>query len=177
MIVTTPADTPGQAAPPGSDEATGIARVELRDGSAVEIRTLGPDDAAGLNDAFDHLSKESRYLRFLSPKPHLTARELTYLTQIDAMTQQGVGVARYVRAPESPDEAEFAVVVADEWQGRGLGRELLRALAVRAREERIGWFTGLVLSENRSMLHVLAALGEVKRSLSTAGTIDVRLRL
>ena len=188
MVTTAPADTPGQAAPPRSDETTGIARVRLRDGSAVEIRPIAPDDAAGLNDAFEHLSKESRYLRFLSPKPHLTARELRYLTQIDhsdheallaidAMTQQGVGVARYVRARETPDEAEFAVLVADDWQGRGLGRELLRALAVRARDERIGWFTGLVLSENRSMLHVLAALGEVERSPGGAGTIEVRLRL
>jgi RimJ/RimL family protein N-acetyltransferase len=154
----------------------------------VEIRPIVPDDADGLNDAFEHLSKESRYLRFLSPKPHLSARELTYLTQvdhsdheallaIDAMTHRVVGVARYVRARESPDEAEFAELIADEWQGRGLGRELLRALAVRAREERIGWFTALVLSQNRSMLHVLAALGEVERSPSAAGTIEVRLRL
>ena len=63
--------------------------------------------------------------------------------------------------------------------GRGevSGESFCGPLAVRARDERIGWFTGLVLSENRSLLHVLAALGEVQRSPGGAGTIEVRLRL
>jgi GNAT superfamily N-acetyltransferase len=162
--------------------------VNLRDGSAVEIRPLGAGDAAGLDEAFGHLSKESRYLRFLSPKPQLAPRELTYLTQVDhsnhealvavdSLTHQGVGVARYVRDHDSPEQAEFAVAVVDEWQGRGLGSELLRALAARARAERISCFTGLMLSQNRSMLHVLAALGEVEKRPGASGTVEVRLRL
>ncbi len=165
-----------------------LARVDLRDGSSVEIRPLGGGDAAGLDEAFRHLSKESRYLRFLSPKPQLAPRELTYLTHvdhtnhealvaIDPATRVGLGVARYVRDHDSPERAEFAVAVVDEWQGRGLGSELLRALAARAQQERISCFTGLVLRQNRSMLHLLAALGEVEKRPGASGTVEVRLRL
>lgn len=162
--------------------------VALRDGSRVEIRAIGPEDKTGLASGFERLSEHSRYRRFLSPTPQLTPRQLTYFTDVDhrdhealvaiePASRDGLGVARYVRSREDPDEAEFAVAVADDWHGRGLGTELLRQLAARAREEGITWFTGLVLGENRAMLHVLGALGEVEQRPGESGTVEVRLHV
>ena len=60
-----------------------MSEVELRDGSKVEIRPLGPADKQGLSAGFERLSELSRYRRFLSPTSHLTAKQLAYLTEID----------------------------------------------------------------------------------------------
>jgi GNAT superfamily N-acetyltransferase len=165
-----------------------MTEVELRDGSRVEVRALGPDDKAGLAAGFERLSEDSRYRRFLSPTPHLTPRQLAYLTEVDHHDHEalvaiefacrdGVAVARYVRSRDHLDEAEFAVAVADDWQGLGLGTALLQQLVTRASEEGITWFTGLVLAQNESMLHVLATLGELERRWAGAGTIEVRLQI
>ena len=54
---------------------------------------------------------------------------------MDAQTGEGVGVARYVRLDEDPEEAEFAIAIADDWQGRGLGRVLLGELVDAARAD------------------------------------------
>ncbi len=162
--------------------------VALRDGSRVEIRALSAADQAGLASGFERLSERSRYRRFLSPIPQLTPKQLAYFTDVDhhdhealvaiePASRYGLGVARYVRSRDYPDEAEFAVAVADDWQGRGLGTALLRQLAARAREEGITWFTGLVLGENRAMLHMLGALGDVEQRVGESGTVEVRLHV
>jgi GNAT superfamily N-acetyltransferase len=82
-----------------------------------------------------------------------------------------------VRSREQPSEAEFAVVVADDWQGRGLGTTLLRYLAARARAEGIEHFTGLVLAENEPMLHMLEQLGDIERRRAEYGAIEVALAI
>ena len=170
------------------DDRADVIEIALRDGSRVEIRALSPADKEGLASGFDRLSERSRYRRFLSPIPQLTSRQIAYFTDVDhhdhealvaiePASRHGLGVARYVRSRDDPSEAEFAVAVADDWQGRGLGTELLRRLAARAREEEIAWFTGLVLGENRSMLHVLRALGDVEQRPGESGTVEVRLHV
>ncbi len=60
-----------------------------------------------------------------------------------------VGVARYVRDPDEPKQAEVAVTVQDEWQGRGVGTALLSMLARRARDNGVERFTGVCLAGNR----------------------------
>jgi GNAT superfamily N-acetyltransferase len=165
-----------------------VSKVELRDGSRVEIRPLGPDDKEGLAAGFERLSELSPYRRFLSPTAKLTAKQLTYLTEIDhhdhealvaiePSSRGGLGVARYVRSPQDPSEAECAVAVADDWQGRGLGTALLGQLAARARVERITRFTGLVLRGNEPMRHLLETLGPVQQRPAGADAIEVSLQL
>src|SRR5207342_1997238 len=108
------------------------------------------------------LSPESRRLRFLRRKDELTPAELRYFTDVDHHDHEalgaldhtggrGVGVARYVRDAGDPQAAEIAVTVADDWQGRGLGTELLAQLTRRARCEGIGRFTALVSANNAAM--------------------------
>jgi GNAT superfamily N-acetyltransferase len=132
--------------------ASGGKRTMLRDGSEVLIRPVQSADAPLLADGFARLSARSRQMRFLTVKKELSAAELRYFTEIDHHDHEalgavdradgrGVGVARYVRSGEDPQAAEIAVTVVDEWQGRGLGTELLAQLSERARSEGIHRFT------------------------------------
>jgi GNAT superfamily N-acetyltransferase len=165
-----------------------VTEVELRDGSRVEIRPLGPDDKAGLSAGFERLSELSRYRRFLSPTSRLSSRQLAYLTEVDHHDHEalvaiepsgrhGLAIARYVRSGENPREAEAAVAVADDWQRRGLGTILLRHLALRARDEGIVCFRGLVLRENEAVRHLLETLGKVEERQADEDTIEVALQI
>ncbi len=141
----------------------------LRDGAEVVIGPLRADDAPLLADAFGRLSEESRRLRFLGPKPTLSASELRYLTEVDGhnhealcaidpATGRGIGVGRFVRDPQDPRRAEVAITVTDDWQHRGLGKLLLRRLADRARDEGVRSFTALVSDDNRNMRGLLQGI-------------------
>jgi GNAT superfamily N-acetyltransferase len=126
-------------------------RVVLRDGSKVVIRPVRGEDAPLLADGFTRLGPESRRLRFLRRKDELSAAELRYFTDVDHHDHEalgalehtggrGVGIARYIRDADDPHAAEIAVTVVDDWQGRGLGTELLAQLSGRARAEGIRRF-------------------------------------
>jgi GNAT superfamily N-acetyltransferase len=165
-----------------------VSAEQLSDGSRIEIRPLTGADKTGLAAGFERLSPLSRYRRFFTVTPELTAKQLAYLTEIDhhdhealvaiePATNHGLGVARYVRSPEHPAEAEVAVAVADDWQRRGLGTLLLRHLAARAHEEGIASFTGLLLRDNAPMRHVLEALGHVVVRDASSDTLEVSLRI
>ena len=119
-------------------------RLTLPDGRVVQVRPLEPHDRAGLAAAVSRLSDQTRYLRFATPKPRLTERELDFLLDVDhhsheailaldPSTGHGVAVVRYVEVSGEPEAVEIAATVADDWQGRGLGRALLEQLASRTR--------------------------------------------
>lgn len=140
--------------------------VVLRDGSAVLIRQIHAADAPLLADGFTRLSVRSRQMRFLTPKKQLSPAELRYFTDVDhhdhealgALDQangRGVGIARYVRDASDPQAADIAVTIVDDWQGRGLGAELLSQLSDRARQEGIRRFTALVAAGNTAMTGLL----------------------
>jgi GNAT superfamily N-acetyltransferase len=156
---------------------------ELRDGSRVRVRPIAPEDRAALAAGFARLSPESRFRRFLSPKKELSERDLDVLTRVDhhdhealvaldADTDDGLGVARFVRT--APDRAEPAVVVADDWQGRGVGTLLLDLLAERAWEEGVRTFSATLLASNARARGLLDALGETRTQRTGADlVIDV----
>ena len=146
------------------------APVVLRDGSTVLIRQVRGTDAPLLADGFARLSPQSRRMRFLGTKTTLSAAELRYFTEVDhhdheaigalsAADGRGVGIARYVRDADDPQEAEIAVTIVDDWQGRGLGTELLSRLSDRARQAGIYRFTALVAAENAAMAGLLRKMG------------------
>lgn len=145
-------------------------RVILRDGSKVLIRPVRSGDAPLLADGFARLSPQSRWMRFLGTKTSLSAAELRYFTEVDhhdheaigalsAADGRGVGIARYVRDSNDPQSAEIAVTILDDWQGRGLGTELLARLSDRARQAGIDRFTALVGAENTAMAGLLRKMG------------------
>ena len=154
----------------------------------VEIRPIEPDDRDALARGFDRLSEQSRYRRFLSPRGPLSQAELSYLTEVDhhdhealvavdPETDEGVGVARFIRSTEDPAVAELAVAVADDWQGKGVGSLLAAELAKRAREEGVMCFTALALAENDAILGLLQDLGEVRSGRTQLGTVELAVDL
>jgi RimJ/RimL family protein N-acetyltransferase len=154
---------------PGRPGRAAGRRVVLRDGSEVVIRQVRRSDAPLLADGFARLGPESRRLRFLRRKDELTPAELRYFTDIDHHDHEaigalaptaggGVGVARYVRDASDPQSAEIALTVVDDWQGRGLGTELLAQLSGRARAAGIRRFTALVSADNAAMTALLRRL-------------------
>jgi GNAT superfamily N-acetyltransferase len=96
---------------------------------------------------------------------------------VDPHTDDGVGVARFVRSPEDPSLAEVAVAVDDEWQGRGLGTVLLHDLAARAREEGIKRFSASMLAENEPMIGAFHKLGDVRVTGPDTGVVELLIEL
>jgi RimJ/RimL family protein N-acetyltransferase len=155
-----------------STAASGSHVTRLRAGEEILIRPITAEDAAELTAGFRRLSVRSRYQRFFTAAPNLGARQVAYLTQIDHHNHEAlvaivpatgdiVGVARFFRSSTQPGSAEIALTIADWWQGRGLGSELLRRLVDRAREERITHFTADLLTDNRAMLALIRQIGVV----------------
>ena len=151
------------------------------------VRAIRPADAPGLVEAFEQLSETSRYRRFFSVKPHLSEQGVIFFTDVDHHDHEAlvavapgsgqlVGVARFLRNPGEPDQAEAALTVIDSWQQRGLGTALLRELARRAAEEGIRHFTAEILAENRPMLNLARRLGPAETA-SRGTTVSARIDL
>jgi len=139
----------------------------LRDGHRVQVRPIRPEDAGLEQRFFDGLSARSRYQRFMQHLPHLPPRMLARFTQLDydrelalAALDGGafIAVGRY--APNADGRtAEFALIVGDAWQGKGLGRALLEQLCSTARDAGYAALYGHILGANREMLDLAARLG------------------
>ena len=146
--------------------------LHLRDGLAARVRPIRPEDA-GLELAFfNGLSQRSRYHRFMQQLPELPPRMLARFTQLDydrelalVAIEKGafIGVGRYAPNPDG-ETAEFALTVADAWQGKGLGRALLERLCNAAREAGYRALYGHILAENREMLDLAMRLGFTESS-------------
>lgn len=127
-------------------------------------------DRAELAAGFARLSHETRRRRFGSPKPRLSERELTYLTEVDhhghealvavdPVSGLGVAVARYAVFPHDRATADVAVTVDDRWQRRGLGRTLAELLLARAAAEGIERVRATVSGDNAPALRLARRLG------------------
>ena len=141
----------------------------LNDGSQLMLRPVRPDDAEREHAFVAKLSVASRYSRFQYPVSVLSAEMMARFTQLDydremallllvPETSEIVGVARYFPNADRVS-IEFACVVADEWQGRGVGTTLMNALIVCARAAGYVSMDGAVLSANAGMLSLAAHLG------------------
>jgi acetyltransferase len=167
-----------------------VQRSDLSDGTAVTIRPIRPEDAIIERDFVNGLSERSRYLRFMYALQEITPEALSRFTQIDydremaliAIVQEGgkeklVGVARYYTLPD-PKTCEFAIVIADDWQHRGIARRLMAALVEAARDGRHTRMVGTVLAENRRMLKFVKSLGfEAEPSADDSQLVEVALEL
>ncbi|MYZ42751.1 bifunctional acetate--CoA ligase family protein/GNAT family N-acetyltransferase [Schauerella aestuarii] len=150
----------------------------FEDGLRWTLRPIRPEDGSALQTFIRELSERSRYMRFVSMMRELTPTLVARYTQIDyhrelalvAATQvpnpenRGhpheviIGLAHYLRNPDGRG-AEYALVVADDWQQRGLGKALMTALIDAAREQHLAYIDGLVLAANRPMLSLMTSLG------------------
>jgi RimJ/RimL family protein N-acetyltransferase len=141
------------------------------DGTVITIRPIGAKDLALEQEFVNGLSAHTGYQRLMSTRrPSL--EELVRFTDIDherelaliATTpvqdrERQIGVARYVKEESSPGDAEFAIILSDDWQGRGLGTTLLMSLVVAARSHGVRRLVGTTLSVNSGMLALGRKLG------------------
>jgi acetyltransferase len=167
----------------------------LASGQSLFVRPIRHDDGE-LEEAFVRgLSLESRYQRMLSGGIKVTPEWIDSMTHIDYRrhmafaviaerdgVEQFAGVGRYV-VDASNSSADIALVVADAWQGKGLGRRLLEMLLEHAASAGIPEATGVVLSTNVAMLRLVRSMGfavraelgdatvrRISRQLATPGT-------
>jgi acetyltransferase len=140
-------------------------------GTTLEIRPIAPADGQLIRDFVRSLSFETRYLRFMSAVKELSTRDIEQLTGIEhrrdaallALVKEDgadrvIGVARYALAADGED-CEFAIVVADDWQDRGLGHLLMMLLIDTAGARGVKRIVGDVLAINRPMLSFVRELG------------------
>ncbi|MDT3678691.1 MAG: GNAT family N-acetyltransferase [Burkholderiaceae bacterium] len=155
-----------------------IDRLTLADGRSVLVRPVLPQDAALQQQFVRELSPTSRYRRFHGPMRELSADTLDYLTQVDYRSHLAllaetfdprgeevqVAEVRYVRREGEAGRldagiADFAIAVADEWQGAGLGSRMLDALVRSARDGGVRRLEGSVLADNEPMRALVRARG------------------
>ena len=155
--------------------------IELSDGRRLELAPVAPHDACAEREFFSALSMTSRYRRFHFGMRELTPEQSRAMTAIDQHHhvafvarpegEQGiVADARYVLRADSAD-AEFAIAVADDWQGAGLGRALLTRLAAHARAEGVTSLFGDVLWGNAGMIALMRSLGATLRRVPGDSTV------
>lgn len=152
----------------------------LRGGGEYSVRPIHPDDADMLQVLVQSLSPESRYFRFVSRMTELPPTMLARFTLIDydremalvavvkerqagedgeiSESERIVGVSRYITNPDQTS-CEFALLVADDFKGKGLGSRLMESIMAVARDKGLSEIDGLVLSQNTDMLKLMRSLG------------------
>lgn len=147
-----------------------ITEEQLNDGTDIIIRPIRPEDAE-IEQAFIRgLSAESKYFRFMNSIHELSLEMLVRFTQIDYHNEMAlvainpavegeeeIGVARYLTNPDKKT-CEFAIVVSDKWQGKGIARLLMNKLIDIARNRGLEVMEGQVLANNYRMLELMMSL-------------------
>jgi RimJ/RimL family protein N-acetyltransferase len=173
-----------QASTPDSSNTFAPQSVVLRDGTSVQLRFLQAEDAERLQAFFYRLSPESIFYRLLEYRSALTDEEARALCDVDGQNRVAiaatvaaedqedqeaiVAVARYgVIEAESPDTAESAIVVQDDFQGRGLGTILIRRLVGYARSHGIRQLVATIHYNNAQILRFIERSGlRVERKMN-----------
>ena len=151
----------------------------------VLIRPVKPEDAEPMMDFFENLSKQTIYLRFFTPLKQLSKRMLIQLTQIDydrevalvalLSTPSGekiIGSARIIFTANIT-EGEFAIMLADSWQGKGIGAALLKSCLAFSKRYGLKRVFGTVLRKNRQMLRLADKLGFKKVRTSSSSEVEI----
>jgi acetyltransferase len=153
-----------------------VAQWQLADGTDITIRPIRPEDAVLVKKFVHDLSDESKYFRFMNSVQELTEDMLARLTQLDysremaliAVTEEEgaeveLGVARYAINPDG-ETCEFALVIADNIAGKGLGQKLMVSLMEAARSKGLSVIEGEVLNNNHRMLKLMTRLGFAQKT-------------
>jgi GNAT superfamily N-acetyltransferase len=153
----------------------------LKDGTAVHIRPIRPEDDHALIGIFNRLSPQTVYQRFFQALPELSPGMAQYLAnahytnRMALLAEAGgdvIGVGRYERTT-NPGVADLGLVVLDEWQNLGLGRILLKEILKVGKSNGIQQFRADVLAENRRMLRLLAQESQILDRKTEAGVASL----
>ena len=162
--------------------------IALRDGVCLPVRRIRAEDAAALQRLVGRSSDRSVELRFFGPLKELSDEMAERFADVDGEDRYAVvaldpenpdeivGVARYARE-RGTDGAEYAALIEDRFQHRGLGIGLTRNLIEAARENGIRHLHALVLRENAGMLSLLRSLDLPERLRWKDGAECVELDL
>ena len=161
----------------------------LRDGSPVRIRPMKPEDEPLLEEFLTACSEETIHFRYFRRIKRWTHDMLIRFTQFDYDRELGLmavgappgpevmmGVSRLVTTADRQD-AEFALMVADAWQGRGLGSKLMEKLMAAAREMGVKRLQGDILSGNHPMLALMSKKGFTLKKGEGGETVQVEMNL
>jgi acetyl coenzyme A synthetase (ADP forming)-like protein len=152
----------------------------------VHIRPISERDGDRLVEFHSGLSPESVYLRYFSSHGELNPEEIHRFTHVDGDERMAlvatvrdaiIGVARYDRLERRPDEAEVAFLVADAFQGRGVGTLLLEMLAAHARPRGIVRFRAETLWQNKAMQDMFRHAGFDLKTSFDGGVVDVCMEI
>lgn len=160
----------------------------LPDGVNVPVRIIQPGDASALQRFHGRLSERSIHLRYFGPMKELSDEKARYFAHTDSIDHfalvaldpdepdEIVAVTRYDREAGS-DGAEYAALVEDLWQRRGVGVGLTHQLVDTARNRGVRRFYALVMHGNGGMLRLLRSLDlpECERRDGNAKYIEVEL--
>ncbi len=167
---------------------SGLMPLALKDGTCVPARGIRTEDAGALQRFVGRSSERSLQLRFFGPLKHLSDESARRFADVDGEDRfalvaldpedpdEIVAVVRYEREGES-GTAEYAALVEDRFQGRGLGVGLTRRLIEAARENGIGRLHAMVMRENIGMLSLLRSLDLPERKHWEDGTEHVEVDL
>jgi len=159
---------------------------KLRDKTSVTIRPIRPEDEPLMVKFHQTLSERSVYLRYFMPlklDQRIAHERLSRICFIDYDREMVLVVER--RDPKTQEveilgvgrlsklhganEAEFALTVSDQWQGHGLGTQLLKLLVQVGREEKLERIVAVILPGNREMQHVCRKVGFAVRPVAGGG--------
>jgi acetyltransferase len=182
-----PAERPRLAIRPYPNQYT--APFRLQDGTEVTVRAIRPEDERLLIALHASHSEHTIRMRFFSMVKTLSRESLIRLCHLDyerelalvAVHGSGagasiLGVSRFYLHPET-ESAEFALVVGDAWQGKGLGRHLMERLIAVARERHVRRLIGFVLRENDAMLRLVKGLGFAVGATDDSAVVEASLDL
>src|SRR5690348_4864317 len=171
-----------------------VSRRKMKDGTAVVIRPIRPEDEPLMVKFHGMLSEESVYLRYFHMAQLSTRvaherlirkcfidydREMALvaeLTDADTRSTCIAAVARLSRAP-SAEEAEIGVIVADKFQHQGLGAELIKRLIDIARIEKVKRIVAEFHSENSAIRHLAKHGGATVKQTADATCVHIQLEL
>ncbi|MDI4642118.1 bifunctional acetate--CoA ligase family protein/GNAT family N-acetyltransferase [Rhodoblastus acidophilus] len=144
-------------------------RTTLKNGTAVQLRPVRPEDEEMYKVFFTHVSPEDIRLRFFAPVKEFSHAFIARLIQIDyarsfvsvAVEEQTglmLGVVRLMLDIDH-EHGEYAILLRSDLKGQGLGWKLMKYMIEFARAEGVKMIEGQVLSENQTMLSMNQALG------------------
>ena len=145
--------------------------ITLRDGRVVHVRAMLPADEAEILQAFDRLSQDARYMRFMRTVREVNVERLR--KTLGSFPARGLGIVATVPAGDGidivgtaifvlggdPSTCEFAITIAADYGGAGLGRTILTALIAAAKQRGLKEMEGFVLAANKPMLGLAARVG------------------
>src|SRR5215210_3918872 len=162
--------------------------LSLSSGVDVPFRLIQPDDVSALQRFHGRLSERTIYLRFFGSLKEFPEEKAQYFAHVDGVDHFAlaaldpddpndiIAIVRYDRQP-GEEQAEYAAIVEDRWQGEGVGIDLTRRLINEAHDNGVRYFYALVMGKNKRMLELLRHLDLPEQERQKEGVKQVEVEL